>query len=146
MPDALLEPILKTMSIMSLELRASLLASRKQAAEAQRLFAQAAQKEKALGYREPPAYIRPVGESEGAAFMAVGDWSNARAAYQRALRERPRSGFSLYGMALSSENAGDQAAAAQAYRDFLAVWNGADANLVQIGHARAYLAEHVRSE
>ncbi len=142
MPDALLEPILKSLSIMSLELRASLLTVRGNGAEAKTLFGQAAQQEKELGYHEPPNYIRPVGETEGAAMMAVGDWADAKAAYQRALLERPRSGFALYGIAVSSEKSGSSAAARKEYADFLAAWKDADPALTQVTHAQAYLAAH----
>ena len=57
---------------MSLELRAGLLMAKKLNEDAKKLYAQAAREEKALGYREPPAYIRPVGETEAAAFLAAG--------------------------------------------------------------------------
>ncbi|HKV04565.1 MAG TPA: hypothetical protein VJO53_05590 [Candidatus Acidoferrales bacterium] len=142
MPDAVLEPLLKSLSIMSLELRASLLTARHQADDARKLFAQAAQEEKALGYREPPNYIRPVGETEAAALTSVKDWTGARAAYQRALVERPHSGFSLYGIAQCSENAGNFAAAAKEYAEFLAAWKDADTDLAQMAHARDYVAQH----
>ena len=142
MPDALLQPILSTLSIMSLELRASLLTAQKQSDEARKLFAQATQKEKELGYREPPVYIRPVGETEGAALMAIGDWAGAEVAYKKALAERPRSGFPLYGIALSSEQAGDAAAATAEYADFLAAWKNADLSIIQLTHAKTYVAEH----
>jgi len=142
MPDALLQPILSTLSIMSLELRASLLTAQKQSDEARKLFAQAAQKEKELGYREPPVYIRPVGETEGAALMAIGDWAGAEVAYKKALAERPRSGFPLYGIALSSEQAGDAAAATAEYADFLAAWKNADPSIILLTHAKTYVAEH----
>lgn len=142
MPDAKLAPLLKSLSIMSLELRASLLAAKNQIAEAKKLFAQAAQQEKALGYREPPAYIRPVGETEAAALIAAGDWSGARAAYQQALLERPRSGFSLYGIAVCTEKAGDSAAAAREFADFLSAWKDADPSLTQMAHARDFVAQH----
>jgi len=80
---------------MSLELRASVLVLRREATEAKGLFARANEEEKALGYHEPPLYIRPVGETQGAAMLSVGDWKEAKAAYQRALAERPRSGLAL---------------------------------------------------
>jgi tetratricopeptide (TPR) repeat protein len=142
MPDALLQPLLKSLSIMSLELRASLLTAQGKTSEAKSLFAKAAQEEKALGYREPPNYIRPVGETEGAAMMTVGDWTDAKSAYQQALLERPRSGLVLYGIAMSSEKSGDRAAAAKEYADFLAAWKYADPALAQVTHAQTYLAEH----
>jgi tetratricopeptide (TPR) repeat protein len=142
MPDAVLQPLLKTLSVMSLELRGTLLTARKKTAEARDLFAQAAKEEKALGYHEPPNYIRPVGETEAAALMAIGDWTDAKAAYAKALSERPRSGFPLYGIAVSSEQAGDYAAAAREYADFLAAWKNADRTLTQVEHAQSYLAAH----
>jgi tetratricopeptide (TPR) repeat protein len=142
MPDAMLQPVLKMLSVMSLELRASVLSSEKHTDDARKLFARAAQAEKALGYHEPPSYICPVGENEAAALMAVGDWTGAKAAYQRALSERPRSGFPLYGIAMSSESAGDSAAAAKEYQEFLAAWTDADPDLHQVAHAQKYLAEH----
>ena len=111
---------------MSLELKASLLTAQGKATDAKTLFDQAAKAEKALGYHEPPGYIRPVAETEAAAMMAIGDWTDATAAYERALIDRPRSGFALYGIALSKEKSGDAAAAAKAYADFLTAWKDAD--------------------
>ncbi len=142
MPDAFPKPLVNNLSIMSLELRAGLLLAKKQNEEAKKLYALAAQEEKALGYREPPAYIRPVAETEAAAFMAASDWTAAKSAYQRALVERPRSGFPLYGIAMASEQSGDATAAAGAYTEFLAAWKSADSNLPQLTHARDYLASH----
>jgi len=142
MPDALPQPLLRSFAVMSLELRASLLMAQRKIGEAKSLFVEAAQEEKALGYHEPPNYIRPVGETEGAAMMAAGDWLDARTAYEQALLERPRSGLALYGVAMSSEKSGDLSAAAEAYAGFLAAWKNADPALAQVTHAQAYLAAH----
>lgn len=142
MPDAYPKSLLNNLSIMSLELRAGVLVQEKENDKAKELFAQAAREEKALGYHEPPAYIRPVGETEAAAFVAAGDWSDALAAYKNALVERPLSGFPLYGIALVSEQSGDAEAARKEYSDFLAAWKTADANLPQLTHAREFVAAH----
>ena len=142
MPDAYPKPLLSNLSIMSLELRAGILVLNKQNDRAKELFAQATREEKGLGYREPPAYIRPVGETEAAIFLAASNWSDAKAAYQAALVERPRSGFPLFGIAMASEQAGDFKSAASGYADFLAAWKSADASLPQLEHARAFLASH----
>jgi tetratricopeptide (TPR) repeat protein len=141
MPDALLDPLLKTLSIMLLELRGSLRAAQGQTEDAKTLFATAAKEEKALGYREPPYYIRPVAETEGAGMLAAGEWAAATAAFKRALVERPHSGFGLYGIALASERSGDRETAAQTYTDFLVAWKYADPTLSQIAHALAYTAK-----
>jgi hypothetical protein len=142
MPDAFPKPLLKNLSIMSLELRAGLLMAKNQNDEAKKLYVQAAQEEKALGYHEPPAYVRPVAETEAAAFMAAADWAAAKAAYKEALAERPRSGFPLFGIAKASEQAGDTSAATAEYAEFLSAWKSADASLPQLTHARDYLASH----
>jgi hypothetical protein len=142
MPDAKLDPLISNLSIMSLELRAGLLVENQKKGEATKLYSQAAREEKALGYREPPAYIRPVGETEAAALMAASDFAAAKTAYQDALIERPRSGFPLYGIALASERTGETVAARAEYTDFLAAWKAADADLPQVEHARSYLAAH----
>ncbi|HEY6442294.1 MAG TPA: hypothetical protein VIY66_03025 [Candidatus Acidoferrales bacterium] len=140
--DAYLEPIVSTLSVMSLELRGSLLTARKQTVEAKAIFAQAAREEKALGYHEPPLYIRPVGETEAAALLDARDFAAAKAAYQQALLERPSSGFPLYGIALCSEKAGNLDSAAKEYSDFLSAWKNADPALPQLAHARTYVAQH----
>jgi tetratricopeptide (TPR) repeat protein len=142
MPDALPKPLVSNLSIMSLELRAGLLVEKKQTEEAKKLFAQAAREEKDLGYHEPPGYIQPVAETEAAALLAAAGFADAKAAYQKALVDRPRSGFPLYGIAVSSERAGDAKAAAAEYAEFVAAWKNADAELPQLAHARAYLMEH----
>jgi hypothetical protein len=77
--------------------------------------------------------------------LAVGDWADAKTAYQAALRERPRSGFALYGIAQASEKSGDTDAAARGYATFVATWKDADPDLAQLTHARNYLAEHSAS-
>jgi hypothetical protein len=145
MPDALPEPLVHNLSIMSLELRAGLLMEKKLTDDAKKLYAQAAREEKALGYHEPPAYVRPVGETEAAAFLAASDWTDAKAAYKDALVERPRSGYPLYGIAMASEQAGDIPSATAEYADFLSAWKSADPDLPQLIHARSYLASHNRA-
>jgi tetratricopeptide (TPR) repeat protein len=142
LPDALIQPLLRALSILSMELRASLLTAQGNVPEGKALFAKAAQQQKMLGYQEPPSYIRPVGEGEGAAMISVGNWADARAAYQQALIERPRSGFALYGIALSSEQSGDLMTAAKEYAGFLAAWKNADPDLAPVMHAETYLAHH----
>jgi len=140
MPDAKAAPLLSNLSVMSLELRATILAAKKQLPEAKRLFEEAAHEEKHLGYREPPAYVRPVGETEGAVLLRAGDAEGAHAAYAAALKDRPNSGFSLYGMALASEAAGKTATAREEYERFLSAWKNSDASRPELTHARDYLA------
>ena len=139
MPDAKAAPLLSSLSIMSLELRASILAAQKKVPEAKALFTQAAHEEKALGYREPPTYIRPVGETEGLALLQAGDPAGAHEAYTAALAERPNSGFSLYGLARSSEAAGNLEAAREEYTRLLDAWKDSDPSLPELAHAHDFL-------
>ena len=132
MPDATAKSLVNNLSIMSLELRGGILVEKKQIEEAKKLYAQAAREEKNLGYREPPAYIRPVGETEAAALLSVSDYAAAKTAYEQALTERPNSGFPLYGLALTAEKSGDTAAATSAYATFLKSWPQADQSLPQL--------------
>jgi hypothetical protein len=141
-PDPLPGPLVQFLSIMSLELRASLLATQNKVPEAEKLFAQARQEEKDLGYREPPTFIRPVAENEAVAMMTAGKWPEAKAAAQKALVDRPGSGFALYGIAQATEKTGDAGATATAYQQFLSAWKTADAGLPQIEHAKQWLGQH----
>jgi tetratricopeptide (TPR) repeat protein len=142
MPDAMAKPLLENVSIMSLELRAGILVAKNQLDEAKKLYAEASRQDKELGYREPPVYIRPVGETQAAALLSVSAWSDAKAAYQQALIDRPKSGFPLYGIAFASEKSGDLKSAATEYATFVSEWKSADASLPQLAHAQAFLAEH----
>ena len=141
MPDALPDPLLRNLAVMSLELRGSILAAQKRLPEAKTLFADAAKQEKDLGYREPPTFIRPVGETEGFALLQAGDDAGAHKAFESALQERPNSGFGLYGVARSSEAAGNVAQAKTEYEKFLEAWKNADANLPEVAHAQEFLAK-----
>jgi tetratricopeptide (TPR) repeat protein len=139
MPDAMPGPLLTSLSIMSLELRASISAQQNELSKAKSLFDEAAQLEKKLGYREPPTYIRPVGETEGLALLRAKDYQGAHKAYEAALAERPKSGFPLYGMARSSEAAGDSTTAHAEYAQFVEAWKNGDSEAAEMAHAREYL-------
>lgn len=135
MPDALSEPLMKGLSIQSLELRAGILTARGKLEDAKKMYADAALEEKKLGYHEPPMYIRPVGETEAADLLKAKDYAGAKAAYEAALKERPQSGFGLYGLARVKELSGDAAGAREAYDAFLKAWPAADAGLPEMIHA-----------
>jgi hypothetical protein len=140
MPDAMAQPLISSLSIMSLELRASILALQRKLPESKALFAQAAELEKKLGYREPPTYIRPVGETEGLVLLSAGDANGAHEAYAAALAERPNSGFSLYGLASASEAAHKPDVARAEYTKFLDAWKDSGSSTPEKAHARNFLA------
>jgi tetratricopeptide (TPR) repeat protein len=145
MPDAQAAPLLASLSIMSLELRATILAAQKRLPEAKKLFDQAMVEEGALGYREPPTYIRPVGETAGFVLLQAGDFAGAHEAYAAALKERPKSGFGLYGMARSSEAAGNTVVARGEYARFLEAWKDGDPSNPDLARARHYMAVSIQT-
>ena len=139
MPDAMAGPLISSLGVASLELRAGVLAVQGKLADAKKLFASAVKQEKGLGYHEPPFYIRPVGETEAGILIQVKDYPGAKNAYQEALVERPESGFGLYGLARVQELSGDIAGSRSGYEAFLKAWPQADASLPEISHAKAVL-------
>jgi tetratricopeptide (TPR) repeat protein len=140
-PDANSEPLVNTLSVASIELRAGVELLKGDTARAKKLYDQALLAEKKLGYHEPPLYIRPVAETEGEALLRAKDYTGAKAAFQKALEERPNSGFELYGIARADELAGGTALAESEYRAFVKAWPSADSNLPQILHAREILGQ-----
>ncbi len=137
-------PVLNLLGTMSLDLRANIDAIQGQEDEAQKLFEKAIENEKDLGYSEPPQFFRPEQESLGYAYLNSHQWEKARAAFDQALKQRPKSGHALYGIARSYELAGDAPKATQAYRDFLASWQNADPDLPQVKQAKSWLAAHAQ--
>jgi tetratricopeptide (TPR) repeat protein len=139
MPDAEAGPLMKNLSIASLELRGGLLVAQGKLDAGKKLYTQAIAGEKDAGYHEPPFYIRPVGENEAAALLRAKDYAGAKAAYESALTERPNSGFELYGLARVKELQGDAAGARASYEAFLKAWPAADASLAEVVHAHSVL-------
>lgn len=137
MPDAQAGPLVKEFTIASLELRAGILVAKNKLDDAKKMYADAEKKEKDLGYREPPFYIRPVGETEAIALLRAKDYVGAAAGYKAGLAERPESGFDLYGLARVKELSGDAAGARDGYAAFLKAWPKADAGLPEVMHAQA---------
>jgi tetratricopeptide (TPR) repeat protein len=134
--------ILNLLGTMSLDLRGNLKAAQGDALGGIKLLQQAADKEKNLGYSEPPRYFRPEQESIGYVYLKSKQWDKARDAFNESLKARPKSGHALYGIAQSYAMSGDTAHATSAYRDFLAAWQHADGDLPQIKQANAWLASH----
>jgi tetratricopeptide (TPR) repeat protein len=127
--------VVKILNTASLDLRAILA----KPAESQHLFERAAAAERELGYAEPPTYARPESEALGHALIRAGKYSDAREAFQKEMKERPRSGFALYGIALAWDREGNSMEAAKAYREFLDAWKNADRDLPQIRAAESRL-------
>lgn len=134
--------VLNLLGTMSLDLRGNVKIAQGDSDGGLKLIEQAAEKERNLGYSEPPRYFRPEEESLGYADLRLRQWDKARDAFNEALRQRPKSGHALYGIAQSYALSGDAPDATAAYRDFLAAWPHADSDLPQIKQANAWLASH----
>ena len=144
--DVLAVPVHSFMDVAAQELHAALLMAQGKAADADAAFAKATEAESALGYREPPYYIRPVSETRGDSLMRARRYADAKKAYQAALVERPNSGFPLYGIAQADVAAGDQGAASADFVALLNAWKNADVALPQIAAAKAWADRHSARE
>ena len=131
------DQVLNLLQMVSLDLRGSLRSAQGQHDDAIELLEKAVDKEKDVGYGEPPQYGKPELESLGYAYIHAGKFAAARKAFQDEMITRPASGHALYGIAQSYELAGDRKAAAQAYADFLAAWKNADEDLPMMKHAKS---------
>ena len=140
--DPSLPAMLKNLAILSLELRAAILIKTDKITEAQALFDQARKDETDLGYREPPAFIQPVAEQEAELLAVANQNSAAEKAWQKALEDRPNSGYPLYGLAELAEKSGDAAKTTAAYQRFLTAWKSADNGQPQVQHAQQWMTAH----
>jgi Tetratricopeptide repeat. len=138
--DVMAVPMHSFLDVASMELEASVLLAEGRGVESDAMFTKAADAERELGYREPPTYIRPVGETRGDALMRAKRYDEAKTAYEAALKERPRSGYPLYGIAQADAAAKRSSAATQDYARLLDAWSKADADLPQMRAARAWMA------
>ncbi len=129
----------RVLAIHLLDLRGSVLSVEGNHDEAFKLLDEAVEKEKNLGYWEPPHYTRPVLESLGAAYLRAGKYAEARESFEKVLKLRPNSGFAFLGIASVYAKAGDKPKAAKFYRKFLNVWENADKNLPQVREAENLL-------
>ncbi len=107
--------VLRVLDTASLDLRGNVKSFEGKHEEAFKLLEEAADKEREMGYREPPSYSRPAAESLGYAYLRARQWGRAREAFTQALHERPQNGHALYGIAQSYALAGQIAEASQAY-------------------------------
>jgi tetratricopeptide (TPR) repeat protein len=137
--DAMAKPLHSFLDVASMELTASVLLAEGRGVEADAMFTKAADAERALGYREPPTYIRPVEETRGDALMRAKRYDEAKTAYETALEERPNSGYPLFGIAQADAGAKRSAMATADYARLLHVWERADADLPQMQAARAWI-------
>lgn len=122
----------KILAVHILDLRGSLLSLKGENAEAEKVLLGAVDRERDLGYWEPPHYTRPVLESLAAAYIRSGKLDDALDAFQKILVTRPNSGFAYLGMVRVFEKKGDIAKVAAARKQLAAAWKNADKDLPAI--------------
>lgn len=122
----------RVLAVHVLDLRGSVASLRGEHDEAVKILADAAEREKNLGYWEPPHYPRPVLESLGEAYLRAGKFADAVSAFEKVLTTRPKSGFAYAGIARVYEKAKDKAKADEARRQLAAPWKNADKDLAQM--------------
>lgn len=92
-----------------------------------------------IAYDEPPAYVAPPHEALGYALIKAKRFDEARTAFLDGMKQRPKSGFCLLGLARAKVAEGKDATAE--YQAFLAAWPKADANSTEVLEAKTYLAK-----
>lgn len=143
--DALARPVHSYLDVAAMELRASVLLAEGRGVESDAMFTKAADAERELGYREPPFYIRPVEETRGDALLRAQRFDEAKKSYEIALKQRPNSGFALFGVARADAGANRRTEATRDYARLLTVWAHADADLPQLQEARAWMQGQAES-
>lgn len=121
----------KILAVNLLELRGALDSLEGRHDQAVARLREAADRERDLGYWEPPHYTRPVVETLAWACERAGRFKEARDALQASLKLRPRNGHALYGIARAWAAEGNRAEAAKAYADFRQAWKDADRELLR---------------
>jgi tetratricopeptide (TPR) repeat protein len=82
-----------------------------------------------LPYIEPPAMYFPVRQSLGAILLEAGQAEQAEAVYREDLRQYPKNGWSLYGLAQALTAQGKSDEAAEVEQQFAEAWAEADVEL-----------------
>jgi tetratricopeptide (TPR) repeat protein len=126
------------------DLRGNLYSALGRHVEAIKLLLEVAEKEKNLGYWEPPHYARPVLESLGRAYSRAGKYSDAAESFERELKVRPNSGFAYLGMARAYVKDGNKSRAMASYKQFLTAWRNADKDLPEVREATDWLKREKR--
>jgi tetratricopeptide (TPR) repeat protein len=89
----------------------------------------------------PPGLIKPAHELFGEILLRAGKPEAAREQFKVALLRQPNRARSLLGAARAAAQAGDQNAAASAYKSLLEQWQQADQELPELREAKDYLKQ-----
>jgi len=134
---AVLKATEEPIAIAALELEATIASRAGDAAKARELFQQAADREKAQLYTEPPAYPRPVVEGQGNVALDLGDFAAAERAYREALEREPGGGRAYFGLAAALHGLGRIEEARGIFEKAVQAWSKADLDLPQMQKVEA---------
>jgi Flp pilus assembly protein TadD len=95
---------------------------------------EAARRESALVYGEPPEWTVPVRQELGAVLLAAGRPADAEQVYRQDLDRFPDNGWSLYGLSASLRAQGKAAEADAAMAGYRKVWDGSRAPMMLPGN------------
>jgi tetratricopeptide (TPR) repeat protein len=90
----------------------------------------------------PPVPIKPPHELLGEQLLKQGKAADARTAFETALKSAPRRTQSLLGRARAESASDDTAAATATYKELVAIWHSADADLPELAEAKGFVAAH----
>jgi tetratricopeptide (TPR) repeat protein len=120
------------LAVAPFELEGRMLLAERRADEGIALLRKAFDREKAIGYSEPPLYPHPIEEVLGRALLDLGRWADAEAMFNAALVRDPGSGRALYGLAKAQEGAGEGDRARVTFVTFRTAWMHADPDLPEM--------------
>ena len=89
----------------------------------------AVERQDGLIYTEPPPWFMPTRQSLGAVLLQAGRAGEAEAVYVADLRQHPKNGWSLYGLAQAQHAQGKSVQAAMTENGFAQAWKYADVKL-----------------
>lgn len=128
----------RVLAVHTLDLQGSMASLEGHHEEAVKLLEDAAEREKNLGYWEPPHYTRPVLESLASVYIRASRYDEAKIAYEKILVTRPNSGFAYLGIARVHAKNGNRAKAVEVYKQFASSWANADKELPQVREAQEW--------
>ena len=97
--------------------------------EAVALLREAAKREDALNYTEPPDWINPAHEALGGVLLRAKRYAEAEQAFRNDLKRNPRSGRSLFGLVQSLRGQGKAYDARLVEQQYEAAWRNGESKL-----------------
>ena len=130
------------LAVMDDALRGLLLIGQKRVDEGLAAIRTAAQRYDSMAFDfGPPVPFKPPRELLGRQLLQAGQAAQAVVEFQAALKKAPNRSLNLLGLAWAQSAANDSPAAAATYRQLLANWHAADADLPELAEVRAHAKE-----